>query len=494
MSEPSATAEALELTIAPAAVGVEAQLSPRRFQLPGRWAHPTVRASFWTIFCYGATQSLRLGSNIVLSRLLFPEAFGVMTIVNVFMQGLQMFSDIGIGPSIIQHRRGDDPLFLNTAWTLQVVRGMALGVCSALLAWPMAEFYGQPQLVPLICAAGLTAALSGFNATYLFSVRRTLNLGGVTFIEIASQASGIAVNCVWAWLSPSVWALMSGAVITSGARMVLSQVLQPRPRNRLAWDRQAYGELLHFGKWIFLSTIVTFCAMQTDRILLSKLIPLETLGVYTIALTVATLPNVLLGTLTFSVLYPLLCQAGREASPQVERRLRTARGVLLSLGLAMVLAVGVGADVFYRVLYDSRYYDAIWMTHWMCGAVWLMVLNTTLETSLLALGDSRTASGCGVVKFAACTAASLVGYHTSGVPGFIVGLAIGTAAGQAALLWALARHGIHVVAQDLRFTAMLTVAAGLAALAEGCVDYGSLLVGAIVLGAVAARLWKYSQR
>src|SRR4051812_36532958 len=72
-----------------------------------------LRGSLWTILGYGGSQVLRLAGNVILTRLLFPEAFGQMVLVNVFLQGLHMFSDVGIGPSLIQSKRGDDPDFLN---------------------------------------------------------------------------------------------------------------------------------------------------------------------------------------------------------------------------------------------------------------------------------------------------------------------------------------------------------------------------------------------
>jgi hypothetical protein len=62
--------------------------------------------------------------DLILTRLLFPEAFGLMALVQVFMGGLQMFSDLGVNMSIIQSKRGEDPDFLNTAWTFQILRGL----------------------------------------------------------------------------------------------------------------------------------------------------------------------------------------------------------------------------------------------------------------------------------------------------------------------------------------------------------------------------------
>jgi hypothetical protein len=94
--------------------------------------HTAMRGSFWTLGGYGISQVIRLLSSLILARLLFPEAFGLMALVNVFMQGLEMLSDIGLGPSIIQNKRGTEPKFLRTAWTLQILRGFVpCGWCHA---------------------------------------------------------------------------------------------------------------------------------------------------------------------------------------------------------------------------------------------------------------------------------------------------------------------------------------------------------------------------
>ena len=85
-----------------------------------------IRGAIFTTVGYGSVQAIRLASNLILTRILFPEAFGLMAIILVFMQGVAMFSDLGVGASIIQNKRGDDPVFLDTAWTVQGIRGAFL--------------------------------------------------------------------------------------------------------------------------------------------------------------------------------------------------------------------------------------------------------------------------------------------------------------------------------------------------------------------------------
>ena len=102
-------------------------------------------ASAWAIVTSIAGQGIRFASVLILSHLLFPEAFGMMALVAAVMSGLEMFSDIGIGPSVISNRE-PSRRFLDTMWSLQVVRGWVLWAISVVLAYPVARWYGEPML------------------------------------------------------------------------------------------------------------------------------------------------------------------------------------------------------------------------------------------------------------------------------------------------------------------------------------------------------------
>ena len=90
-----------------------------------------LRGSAIELFGYAVNQVLRLVTNLVLSRLLFPEAYGLTAIVTVFMVALGMLTDVGLKDSIITSPRGDDPHFLNTAWTIQ-------SFVASVFGWPQA--------------------------------------------------------------------------------------------------------------------------------------------------------------------------------------------------------------------------------------------------------------------------------------------------------------------------------------------------------------------
>ena len=121
----------------------------------GGLAGRAMRSTLFSLAGFGGENVLRLAGNLVLTRLLFPEAFGMMALVTVLMNGLGMFSDIGLRSSIIQNERGADPVFLNTAWTIQIARGALLFVITWFLATPVSDFYGDPRLENMFRVAGL---------------------------------------------------------------------------------------------------------------------------------------------------------------------------------------------------------------------------------------------------------------------------------------------------------------------------------------------------
>ncbi len=94
----------------------------------------TVKAGSLVLVGYAFSQIIRFGGNLVLTRLLMPEMFGVMAIVNMMMIGLIMFSDVGLLQNIVQSNRGEDLDYLNTAWTIQIIRGFVLFVIALMIS------------------------------------------------------------------------------------------------------------------------------------------------------------------------------------------------------------------------------------------------------------------------------------------------------------------------------------------------------------------------
>jgi O-antigen/teichoic acid export membrane protein len=450
-----------------------------------------IRGAAWTVAGYGASQVLRLGSNLILTRLLFPEAFGLMALVHVVLSGLQMFSDVGIGPSIIQNQRGEDPRFLNTAWTIQVFRGFALWIACSILAWPVALFYAEPQLLNLLPVAGLTAVIAGFNSPALALANRKLALGRLTVLELGTQIITLAVMIAWALAWPSVWALLAGTLLGTILKMAGSHVWLGGVRCRLDWDKEAFSALRSFGKWIFVSTVLTFLVGQGDRLAFGKLLTIGELGIYSIAVMLAAVPRQVLVTIQGKVVFPAYCRLVHEGR-LTHTTFHRVRRPLAVIGAALGSLLIASGPLLIPALYDARYHSAGWMLQVLaCGAIFwaLESLNSSL---MLARGRSDAMAAGSAVKLVGMVVLLPLGWILAGLSGAILGLVASELMRYLTSCYFVERAGLRVIGRDallslwVGLTAVLGWSAGL-----GVVSHMNwhISLGVLVSLAVPVVLW-----
>lgn len=412
------------------------------------------QAALWRLGVSPIMQAIRLGANIALAGLLFPEAFGAVALALTVMRGLEMLSETGINLAIVRDNR-EDERFLNTAWTIQAGRSVLLFLAACAMAWPMAAFYDEPWLLRLIPCVALANLISGFNATSIFTLNRSLIEKPRALLELARAVIGRGTMIVWAIVSPTPWALVGGLVVGAIFKLVCSHTLLPGVRNRFAWDRDAVKSLFAFGSWIFIGTAIAFFAQQIDKLMLGKLEAIAMLGVYTIAVTIARVPVDVMGQLAGHVMYPLFAEYSRGEPDKLADRFIKTRRAVLSAAMPVVLGVVVLAPWFFKWMYDERYADAVWIAPLAAVGAWVMILNAPVNKMLLTLGRTRVLAASGAVKLVASAALAMAGYALAGVAGFVLGLAGAALAEHIVDVWALRRAGINVIAQDLAFSAAM---------------------------------------
>ena len=248
-----------------------------------------------------------------------PELFGLVGLAYVFITGINLFSDIGLGPSIIQNKRGDDPQFLNTAWTLQVIRSFFIFICLIIITQQVASFYGEPRLLWLIPVIGINSLIGGFNSTATSSLNRQMAVKKVVIFELGIQIVSTTVMIVWAWFDRSIWAIVTGGFTGAVIELIWSHFLIRGKSNRFAWDKEAVKEIFSYGKWIFLSTALFFLCSQADRLILGKIFTLTMLGIYGIAFTLGDMPRQIIIAVSGRVIFPsisMLADLPRSCAPR----------------------------------------------------------------------------------------------------------------------------------------------------------------------------------
>lgn len=426
-----------------------------------------LRAGSWTISGNLVSQVMRLGSNLIMTRLLVPEMFGIMALANILMTGIQMMSDLGLKQHVVQSRHGDDPEFLNTVWSMQILRGMAIGLLTLLCAIaihfmdtlsgiPAGSAYAAPQLPYVVALLALNAVIIGFESTRLATASRHLALGRVMTVDLACNLAGILFMIVWALVERSIWSLVFGTLFTSILRMLASHHLLPGTPNRLQWSKSHLHDIFHFGKWIFLTSILGFLAINADRLILGGLVDPATLGIYSIAyMMVAAIRDVFMQ-LGGNVAFPALSEVVRQRRHDLKQTYYKMR---LPLDVVALTATGVlvaSGHLLIQGLYDPRYHAAGYMMEIICIALF-EVRYVVAGQCFMALGMPKLLVPGIAVRLAALFGLMPLAYSWWGLDGALWVAGASTLFSLPITFYLKIRHGLFDLRRELEVLPLLGI-------------------------------------
>lgn len=412
-----------------------------------------MKSGSWTLGGYGVNQAMRLGGNLILTRLLFPEAFGLMAIFQAVIFGVHMLSDVGIGPSIIQEKRGNEPSFLNTAWTVQIVRGLLACVVLCALAIPIAKLYGEPLLAGMLPYAGLMAIIGGFTSANVYMAQRNMEVARVTLLEIGTYAIGLLCTIFLAWYLKTVWALVWGGVITSALKTVASHIVLHGIRNKFAWDRDALNHLRGFGRWILLGSALTFMSNEGARLIIGAMLDMKQLALFTLASTMSLLFWQAMQQLAGRVYFPAYSEAYRANPKQLPALLLKARlSIILPNWFLAVFFLFFGSQLM-DTLYDERYHGSGFMLELLAAGLLVRCLWGSNTRVLLAMGKAATETVLTAIQIMIQIGGIYLGYFFWGGVGIVMGVAAANWVMYPVYACVMARNGLWQPKLDMAFIA-----------------------------------------
>lgn len=335
-----------------------------------------------------ATLLIRLGGNVVLTRLLDPQAFGVVGVIISVMMVLAMLSDLGFFDFVVRHEKGDNRRFLDVLWTIRFGQSALQSVAMLAAAAPIALLLDKPELaVPI----ALTAPLFLVNALCpmtLLVAQREGRVRKTCTIELATLAIQIGTNLALSQVLPDYRALIAGLYAGAFARPILTLVML-RGGSRFGWDRSFAGEFFRFSRWIMASTLLTLLLTQSDKFLFARLFSLDDLGVYILPV------NLVLSLQPFGrnyidrYFFPLISRCWRDSTERLGGLFYDARRrfYLVQFG---AIGFGIGAaPALFGLLFDPRYEYG-----WIYASVLLLRIAFDLDNfatvkTLIAMGHPQ---------------------------------------------------------------------------------------------------------
>lgn len=322
----------------------------------GSLQQKAARSGVWVGLSTLISAGISFLRSIVLARLLMPEAFGLMAICSMVIQGIEIFSETGFGAALI-HRKERFEDARDTAFTMLVIRGVGLAIIAWIVAPWVAAFYGQAVLSPIVALIGVTLILAGFRNINTIGLQKELNFQRLIYIEQISGMMNFVIAVGLAYWLKDVWALVYAQIVSAVISLALSYALVPgRPRFR--FDRVIAKELFVYGKFMTGLAVVVFLTNQLDNAMIGKLLGMESLGYYSLAYTLANLPSTNFSKVAARIFFPMFSKLQSDL-PQL--RAEYARGVRLVIAVVVPIAFSIivlAEDIIVTV-YGAKWAEAV---------------------------------------------------------------------------------------------------------------------------------------
>ncbi|QDU34546.1 Teichuronic acid biosynthesis protein TuaB [Poriferisphaera corsica] len=397
---------------------------------------------------FGMAQMIRLASNLILTRLLAREVFGIMLLVQTVVVAANLFSDMGIGQNIINHKRGAEQSFMNTVWTTGIIRGFILWLIIAVLAYPMAVFWKAPEMAPMIIVVGFSYVIMSFESTGMWLLcREVKNLR----VEIWNVLTQIISTVLLVWLAfywRSVWVLVIASLIQASIKVVLSYLLLPGHRCWFTLEREGVRDILHYGWPIFISTGTMFVLRYSDKVILGRITTKEELGIYSIAFALASMIVLAINHLANNTLFPVYSRLAEQGSDHLRKNTFRIRAGLLALALPGIWAIAIFGDKIIELLYRPEYYAGGWMLRLMAVASIATIINQTSTGILLAIRNSKRYMVMQGIRAVIFLVAILIGAWYGGLYGLLVGAIVASLSEYPVIAWAIRPHKVWLPVLD----------------------------------------------
>jgi O-antigen/teichoic acid export membrane protein len=208
-----------------------------------------------------------------------------MAVAVITLLMLESFSRSGFNEALIQ-KKDDIDAYLDTAWIVEISRGLLTGALVLLGAPLIASFFKAPEAADVIRVMAASVVISGFTNPAVVRFDRQLDFRKVFAFVIGQRSVEVIVAIISGLILQNVWALVLGVLAGKLVRVGLSFRLTDR-RPRVGFEADKARELFRFGKWVLGSYVVWYLTSELDDILLGRMLGLGALGLYRVAFTLS---------------------------------------------------------------------------------------------------------------------------------------------------------------------------------------------------------------
>lgn len=343
-----------------------------------------VRGSFWLGSANGFEQLLRLIRNMILTRILLPEVFGLMAIIMAINVFFESFTEVGIRQAIIHSPEGEQGSYLNSAWWVSVFRSSFLYLITFILAPLASKFYHLPELTVLIRIAFLSIIFKGLMSPKTFVAIKNMEFYKWVLIFSVGGYIGIISTVILAFMIHNIWALVIGLNIEWLARLILSYFVAPfLPKQNI--EKSAFRSLIRYSRGMVGLPILTFIFLRTDIFVIGKLCNAEDLGKYSLAVALASIPFRLVTKLISDIALPAFSRMQNDRERLRNAIMKLSSNIAIFIIPFFLFSVLYAKDMLH-VIYGETYVQVAIPFSILIGTSVFRLISTPIAGLYMAIG------------------------------------------------------------------------------------------------------------
>ena len=369
-------------------------ISLSRSFLKQQIANPTILVGS-TFF---VQNGIKLISTLVLTRLLVPEAYGIMGILTSVAFAVHLLTDVGLQAFMLRHKDIDTKYFRDAMWTIRFLRSFALTAMFFVLAGPIASWLDKPQSLAALRIFSLSFVLDGLMPISSITALSDGKIARYCLVDILHTLIGLILTLGLALVSPDIYTLVYSLLIASAIRVILFRLMLPDSFLVWQFDMSLIKQVLSFGRYIVASSAITLVIMQLDKIIMSRALDITSLGTYYLALNLAMIPQGLSSSIAVKSLYPLYARSWQIPNFDMRGLLYSSRKFIDLLYIVGCLAIFALSSLIISVMYDPRYAAASTYLQILIIGIAPYMANIAINEFLVSKGITSTTLSANVVR------------------------------------------------------------------------------------------------
>ena len=349
-------------------------------------AHKIKKGFLWAGFGTFAGRGLQFISDVVLSRLLFPEDFGLMAIGLAILNISEMLTETGFNSALIQ-KQGDVKKYLNTAWTMEVIKSFILFTIGYVIAKPLSIFYDDPSVLNVLRGISLLFLFRGFRNVGIIYFRKNLEINKHVIMDIVPSIIQLILVIPLAYLLHNVWAIILSVYGRRLAELIMSFWMH-KYRPRFEFQMDSFKELFNFGKWIFGLSIIGAIRKNLVPLFIGKYFNMETLGYYNRAELLSVLLFSVIGEIIWKVGYPVMSQLQSDEN-RLKKFYLDLMLIILYFGIPISMSLVLFSEELIQTIFSEKWLPSVHMLNLLVIAGFISFASSTSSIMLQAIGKPK---------------------------------------------------------------------------------------------------------